>query len=289
MTAIVVDSFEEAERFAAHTPATILHDADRPPATVVGDLDLTALQRREQLAAVIDDRAFRAVFQPMVALYKSEIVGYEALTRFDDGTPPDRRFSEAPRPRHRRRARARRSRRRSPPRSALPPGRFVSINLSPDLLVLHQRKIEAAIGELHRDHPVVLELTEHDVVADYELLRGSLARFDPAVKCRWTTPARRVLHAATRGHAGAALRQARPQLGLRHPYRPDAPSARGRAVALRARRAAGSSPRASKPSPNARCSPSSTCHSGRATCSARRPPPTTEPRDLRRRPTRPVT
>jgi EAL domain-containing protein (putative c-di-GMP-specific phosphodiesterase class I) len=181
VTAIVVDSFEEAERFAAHTPSTIFHDADRPPATALGDLDLTALRRREELATIIDRGAFRAVFQPMVALYKSEVVGYEALTRFDDGTPPDRRFSEARDLGIGAELELATIATAVAAALALPRGRFVSINLSPDLLVLHQREIEAAIASLHRDHPVVLELTEHDVVQDYELLRSSLALFDPAV------------------------------------------------------------------------------------------------------------
>lgn len=38
---------------------------------------------------------FRAVFQPIVDMSTSAAIGYEALTRFDDGMPPDRRFATA--------------------------------------------------------------------------------------------------------------------------------------------------------------------------------------------------
>ena len=60
---------------------------------------------------------FHVVFQPIVDLETRAIVGYEALTRFSDGTPPDIRFADADETGTRRRFRdrgdpARRSRRR---------------------------------------------------------------------------------------------------------------------------------------------------------------------------------
>ena len=44
---------------------------------------------------VIDERQFHMVMQPVVHLATGTVVGYEALTRFDDGTPPHVRFSQA--------------------------------------------------------------------------------------------------------------------------------------------------------------------------------------------------
>jgi len=35
-------------------------------------------QRRTEIVSAIEQASFRTVFQPMVALYKSEVVGYEA-------------------------------------------------------------------------------------------------------------------------------------------------------------------------------------------------------------------
>ena len=50
-----------------------------------------------QLEQMLEAREFHAVFQPIIELETQAIVGFEALTRFDDGTPPDVRFAEAAR------------------------------------------------------------------------------------------------------------------------------------------------------------------------------------------------
>jgi len=177
---VLADTVEEGEELAATSSAVVLHGPQKP--AVLRDLDPHARERREQLRGVIDRRAFEGVFQPMVALYKAEVVGYEALTRFDDGTPPDHRFADAaalglgPELELATIGAAVAAARE------LPPGRFVSINLSPELILTHRDELEAAIGELHADHPVVLELTEHDVVHDYASLRANLSRFDPPVQ-----------------------------------------------------------------------------------------------------------
>ena len=52
---------------------------------------------REVVARTIETTAFHPVFQPIVELESRAVIGYEALTRFDDGTPPDRLFTEAER------------------------------------------------------------------------------------------------------------------------------------------------------------------------------------------------
>ena len=50
---------------------------------------------RAEIWAVIAHHRFRAVFQPIVSLDDGLTVAYEALTRFDDDVPPERRFAEA--------------------------------------------------------------------------------------------------------------------------------------------------------------------------------------------------
>jgi EAL domain-containing protein (putative c-di-GMP-specific phosphodiesterase class I) len=122
------------------------------------------------------------VFQPMVALYKAEVVGYEALTRFDDGIPPDHRFATASALGIGAELELATIATAVAAASQLPLGRFISINLSPELIMSHRDELEAAIDDLHRDRPVVLELTEHDIVHDYESLRDNLALFDPPVQ-----------------------------------------------------------------------------------------------------------
>jgi EAL domain-containing protein (putative c-di-GMP-specific phosphodiesterase class I) len=181
LATVLTDSMEEAQELAASSSAVVVHGSMQRPA-VVRDLDPRINERREQLRGVIETHAFQGVFQPMVALYKAEVVGYEALTRFDDGTPPDHRFADAvalglgPELELATIGAAVAAARE------LPAGRFVSINLSPELLLAHRDELEAAIEELHRDRPVVLELTEHDVVHDYAALRDSLRRFNPPVQ-----------------------------------------------------------------------------------------------------------
>jgi EAL domain-containing protein (putative c-di-GMP-specific phosphodiesterase class I) len=41
----------------------------------------------------VDDLTFRTVFQPIIRLDDHVVAGYEALARFDDGTPPDIRLA----------------------------------------------------------------------------------------------------------------------------------------------------------------------------------------------------
>ena len=50
---------------------------------------------RSKLRRDLAARAFYPVFQPIVALQTREVVGFEALSRFTDGTAPDVRFAEA--------------------------------------------------------------------------------------------------------------------------------------------------------------------------------------------------
>ena len=50
---------------------------------------------RRAIKAVLEERSFHPVFQPIVDLASGEAVGYEALTRFDSGQRPDRAFADA--------------------------------------------------------------------------------------------------------------------------------------------------------------------------------------------------
>src|SRR5207244_10995212 len=50
---------------------------------------------RQELVDIMEREAFSPVFQPIVALADRSPSAFEALTRFRDGSPPDRRFVEA--------------------------------------------------------------------------------------------------------------------------------------------------------------------------------------------------
>ena len=50
---------------------------------------------RSRLEEMLRAGRFHIVFQPIVILESGATVGYEALTRFDDGMPPDEQFADA--------------------------------------------------------------------------------------------------------------------------------------------------------------------------------------------------
>ena len=56
---------------------------------------LESATERSALRRVLAERAFFPVYQPIVVLRTGQPIGYEALTRFVDGTPPDVRFARA--------------------------------------------------------------------------------------------------------------------------------------------------------------------------------------------------
>jgi PAS domain S-box-containing protein len=144
-------------------------------------LDLKAdrleTERRIALQAIIDTTAFHPVFQPIVDIGTRQVVGYEALTRFADGEPPDTRFSTAwsvglgtelefaTLDRAIRVARA------------LPTGHWLNVNISPRLLS-HLRKLQTLMKSA--DRPLVIEITEHEVISDYSAVREALQHLRPA-------------------------------------------------------------------------------------------------------------
>ena len=128
-------------------------------------------QVREDLQGVIDREAFRPVFQVVQELATGRAIGFEALTRFADGTPPDRRFDEA----HDaglglelERACLAAAVRAA---TALPSDSWLSLNVSP-ALALAVEPLVALLNTIERE--VVLEITEHVPIADYRHLAEAL-------------------------------------------------------------------------------------------------------------------
>jgi PAS domain S-box-containing protein len=144
----------------------------------IADLTEVGLAR-VQIARTIAERAFRPVFQPIVDLGSGVTVGYEALTRFSSGTRPDLVFAEG----------------RSAGLEAelelatlaasvaagakLPQGAWLSLNVSPGLVVGQGRLAGLLQGA---DRPIVLELTEHVPILDYDALRAAIGRLRPEVR-----------------------------------------------------------------------------------------------------------
>ncbi len=129
-------------------------------------------QARSEIRAVIEQGEFQPIFQPIVELAGRTTVGYEALTRFPDGVPPAVRFAAAAAvglgPELELATLDAALRAAAP----LPPNLWLSINVSPGL-VLAGDSLRALLRA--QDRPIVCEVTEHAVIADYVAFRAAVA------------------------------------------------------------------------------------------------------------------
>ena len=137
----------------------------------IADRRQTAIQHAA-LRKVLADRAFFAVYQPIISLRTRKPVGFEALTRFADGTPPAEVFARA--------AAAglgfdfelaaiETAISSAPPIEA---DSYLSVNVSADLVLTAGRRLRRVLA-LWAGR-MVLEVTEHAPIADYEAFRTAL-------------------------------------------------------------------------------------------------------------------
>jgi EAL domain-containing protein (putative c-di-GMP-specific phosphodiesterase class I)/CheY-like chemotaxis protein len=138
--------------------------------------------RRDQelrtLERIIEERSFTPVFQPIVRVSDGAVVGYEALTRFDDGVSPEPRFVAATELGLGLELELATITAAIAAERSLPGDGFVSLNISPAVALCGERLADALAPA---SRPVVLELTEHDRVDDYGALRDALSRLTPHV------------------------------------------------------------------------------------------------------------
>ena len=134
---------------------------------------------RAEIEAIIGGEAFEPVFQPIVKLADRRIVGYEALTRFTDGTPPAERFVRAARLAIGPQLELACLRRALNASRALPDDVWLTLNASPEL-VLSSNLLAPLLATSSR--PLVLEVTEHAPVDDYAALRRAAASLGPLVR-----------------------------------------------------------------------------------------------------------
>ena len=125
---------------------------------------------RARIEATIDSGAFHPVFQPIVDLVTRRPIGYEALTRFDDGSRPDLFFAEARRCGLEERLEVATLSASMAASGDLPAGLFVSLNVSPAIIIAGE-KLQSVLAS--RTRPIVLEVTEHETIDDYEALRSA--------------------------------------------------------------------------------------------------------------------
>jgi EAL domain-containing protein (putative c-di-GMP-specific phosphodiesterase class I) len=138
--------------------------------------DVRAL--RKGLHEVIDGHRFSPVYQPIIDLHDGRTVGAEALTRFDDGTPPNCRFAAALRAGMGPELELATLQAAIDGASGLPDGTYLSVNISAAVACAHMEQVMTwAWGR-----PLVLELTEHERIQDYEVVADALAQRHPHVR-----------------------------------------------------------------------------------------------------------
>jgi EAL domain-containing protein (putative c-di-GMP-specific phosphodiesterase class I)/DNA-binding response OmpR family regulator len=134
---------------------------------------------RDQIRLVVAGRAHVPVFQPVVRLDSTTVVGYEGLTRFADGTRPDRLFESATAVGLGLELEAACVQSSLEAAAALPPTAWLSLNVSPEF-VLAGNPLARLVGAAGR--PIVLEITEHVPIDDYAALRDAISALGPAVR-----------------------------------------------------------------------------------------------------------
>jgi len=135
--------------------------------------------RQRELWALIGARAFSPVFQPIVELATGAIVGYEALTRFHDGTGPAERFAAARELGLGKVLEAATLRAALDEARALPADAWLALNVSADVALSGSRLRRLLLGGTRS---LVLEITEHEPVAQPAAIRDAVVRLGDRVR-----------------------------------------------------------------------------------------------------------
>jgi PAS domain S-box-containing protein len=125
--------------------------------------------------ALADPHGLQMVFQPIVGTGHRGVVGVEALSRFPAAPhrPPNEWFDEAWQVGHGPDLELRALREAYRYLAALPPAAYLSLNISPATML--EPRFAAFLDEVGADAArIVIEVTEHAAVADYDALSGVL-------------------------------------------------------------------------------------------------------------------
>lgn len=126
-----------------------------------------------RIRGVLDAADLTVVFQPIADLETGRVVGVEALTRFPGGEPqrPDRWFQEAAACELGAELELLAVQRALEHLGDVPPGAYLSLNCSPSTMV--SRRFADLLAGCPLDR-IVIEVTEHAAVSDYERLNAAL-------------------------------------------------------------------------------------------------------------------
>jgi len=129
---------------------------------------------RSTIRDIIDNQKFHPVFQSFVDLSDGSVVGYEALTRFDDGLRPDLRFIEAHSVGMGSELESACAKAQLDAASVLPLEMSVALNFSPTAI------LDGSAARLLRSvqRSVVIEVTEHAQIDDYKAFRDAIGEIE---------------------------------------------------------------------------------------------------------------
>lgn len=130
-------------------------------------------EQRARILTVMSEGGIRAVFQPIVNLASLEVGGYEALSRFDTApvAPPDQWFAAAHAAGLGPALEIYAIHQAISHSYQLPTAAFLSVNASPQTLLTDE--FSELMAGLH-GASLVVEVTEHAVVTDYEPLQRAI-------------------------------------------------------------------------------------------------------------------
>jgi PAS domain S-box-containing protein len=126
---------------------------------------------RSDVLTIMEQQKFHPVFQQFVDLNTGRVVGYEALTRFDDGERPDHRFMQAHSVGLGSELESLCAQVALDAAKELPPDIWLSVNFSPAALIDgHAANVVRGV-----ERQLVIEVTEHAQIKNYAAIRRALA------------------------------------------------------------------------------------------------------------------
>jgi EAL domain-containing protein (putative c-di-GMP-specific phosphodiesterase class I) len=180
LISIATTDAEEALHLVADLP-TVSESAALAEKILAPALRARQQLRRERaaMAAMIAAGTFRSVFQPIVDLRSGVTVGFEALTRFGNDDSAGETFMHAVQIGLGVELEAATLARAIRTSERLPSGAWLSINVSAILLARGD-----VLGPLLAGYPreLVLEVTEHEIIDEYEPLHLALQALGPGIR-----------------------------------------------------------------------------------------------------------
>ncbi len=169
-----------ARRWSERVPA-VIEFAAAARGLLGGPLAARSRLRKnaDEIRRIVATGEFDPVFQPIVHLDTGAAIGYEALTRFRDGRRPDLVFRVAGSCGLGLDLEAATLDRAIDASYGLPVGPWLALNVSA-AMVLDGDRLARILRR--RTRPIVLELTEHDVIDDYGKVRSAVALLGPDVR-----------------------------------------------------------------------------------------------------------